>query len=421
MTETAGAARLATDFLSDFATLSAFGGLPSGGVNREAATDADGQQRAWFAGWLRDRGAIVAVDPIGNIFGLWELVPGAPYVLAGSHLDSQPYAGRFDGAYGVLAAAHAVHAIVERVRAGAAATPRYNLAVVDWFNEEGSRFQPSMMGSAVHIGQLPLEHALAVRDRAGIDVRSALQRIGGAGEDEAPPVAAYAEIHVEQGRHLEEAGIPIGLVDGTWAARKYRIRVIGEQAHTGPTPMADRRDALYGAALLTVEARRLADAHRDAPLHTSVAEIDVLPNSPVVVAREARILLDLRTPDEAALRLAAASLEASFARIEAEAKVEIEWTLEHSWGLRPFLPDGVRLGAEVADELGLPHLALKTVAGHDSTNMKEVVPTVMLFVPSVNGVSHNELELTRDEDLVAGLRVLTGVVERLARGGLDAD
>ena len=358
----------------------------------------------------------MAHDRVGNQFGLRETVPGAPYVLVGSHLDSQPYGGRFDGAYGVLAAAHAVHRLDPSVA-------RHNLAVVNWFNEEGSRFTPSMFGSAVFTGALDLADALRARDITGVAVGDALGALRTVGDGDVltlDDVAAYAEIHIEQGRVLEDTGTTIGLVEATWAAHKYFLRVEGEQSHTGSTVMADRRDALLGAAHLVVLAREIADAlsTTEAPLHTSVSQMVVEPNSPVVVAREVRLHLDLRSPDEALLERANAMLHERLPAIEAAARVTVTSAAAHHWGVRPFPAGGVELARDAARGLGLSHREIMTVAGHDSVNLNDHVPTVMLFVPSVEGISHNEGELTRDEDVLAGVDLLTAVVARLAAGEL---
>ncbi|MGW3937137.1 M20 family metallo-hydrolase [Streptomyces phaeochromogenes] len=408
-----------TAFLEDFATLSTFGATPGGGVERQAATAADGEQRAWLHQWLTDRGFEVHYDGVGNQFGLFTFTPGAPYVLSGSHLDSQPLGGRYDGAYGVLASAHAAHRAVQRWKASDG-TPRHNVAVVNWFNEEGSRFKPSMMGSAVFTGKLPAETALTTTDPTGTTVEAALREIGTIGDYAGPEVAAYAEIHIEQGRDLENSGTTIGLVGSTWAARKYQVVVRGEQSHTGSTIMADRRDALFGASLLVVAVRELAEQSTDTPLHTSVSEMTVLPNSPVVVAREVRMHVDLRSPDEALLGAAAKRLAESIPGIEERASVTIEQVQTHGWAVAPFPAAGVELAAQAADDLGLSHRTVMTIAGHDSVNMKDVAPAIMLFVPSVEGVSHNEGEFTQDVETCAGTDLLAEVLHRLMSGALDS-
>jgi N-carbamoyl-L-amino-acid hydrolase len=401
--------------LTDFRTMSSFGATPGGGVERQAASVADGENRAWFTGWLHANGFEVRVDAIGNIFGLIETVPGAPYVVVGSHLDSQPLAGRFDGAYGVLAGAHAV-----REAAASTDAPRFNLAVVDWFNEEGSRFKPSMMGSAVFTGILPLTKALTTTDPAGITVADALDTIEGRGDFAGIDVAAYLEIHVEQGRDLEETGTTIGLVSTTWTAHKLEVVVTGEQSHTGAARMVDRRDALYGAAELIVAVRRLIDGFEPEQLHTAVSEMYLDPNSPVAIAREVRMLVDIRSPERSVLETAVTQLRERMTQIETQARVQIEVRGLVEWSSGPFLEEGILLAAAEAERLGYSYRRSATVAGHDATNLKEVVPTVMLFVPSVDGISHNEREFTSDDDMLAGLDVLTAVLSRVASGALAA-
>ncbi|MCT1873625.1 M20 family metallo-hydrolase [Brevibacterium luteolum] len=401
-------------FLADWDVHTTFGAVPgTNGVDRQAATEADGQQRRWFASLMQKHGMTVLRDEIGNQFGLLELVPGAPYVLTGSHMDSQPTAGRFDGAYGVMASAHAAFRLGEHFASnpGEAAC---NIAVVNWFNEEGSRFKPSMMGSGVFTGKLGLDEALETRDKQGVTVREALDAIGERGDGPVElDLAAYAEIHVEQGRSMDEDGVTIGLVSATWAAHKYELRIRGEQAHSGSALMADRRDALLAAAKLIVAARELVDDYDEGALHTAVGEITVYPNSPVVVASEARILLDLRSPSMEVIDSAAKKLQATMAEVEESVGVEIDIVHEHAWDQNPYQPEGTALARSVAEALGLSHGEVLTVAGHDSTNMKDHVPTVMLFVPSVEGISHNLNEFTKDEDLLAGLDHLTEVLRRI--------
>lgn len=404
------------DFVADFAMLCTFGATANGGVDRLAASAADGEQRAWFAQLLRDHGFTVAFDRIGNQFGTYDMIPGAPYVVVGSHLDSQPTAGRYDGAYGVLAAAHAAFRVIAAYKRSGS-LPKYNVAVVNWFNEEGSRFKPSMMGSSVYTGKLELDQALSTQDRDGMTVGDALAAIGSVGTGDGPKAACCAEIHIEQGRSMERGGITIGIVDSNWAANKYEFIVNGEQAHTGSTVIADRKDALLGASMLVIAARELADQFPGV-LHTSVGQLDVYPNSPVVVPSRVNLLLDLRSADEDVLAQADSLLHARVERIEQLANVTIGKEASHCWPVTPYQAAGVELAEKAAANLGLVHQRVKTLAGHDSTNMKDIVPTVMLFVPSVDGISHNEHEYTRDEDIVSGLHMLTDVVGRLAEGEL---
>jgi beta-ureidopropionase / N-carbamoyl-L-amino-acid hydrolase len=408
------------DFLDDFAALSAIGATPAGGVERQAATAEDGQTRAWFTDLLGAHGFAVERDAIGNIYGLHEFTPGAPYVLFGSHLDSQPLAGRFDGAYGVLAALHAASRVVAAHRS-AGTVPLHNIAVVDWFNEEGSRFKPSMMGSAVVTGKLDLRHALDTTDPQGVTVAEALAAIAGTGDGDLPQLAAYGEIHIEQGPSMDESGVRIGAVAETWCAYKYEVVVLGEQGHTGSMRMADRRDALLGAAHLITAVNDLIEHFPAETLHTTVAELYVEPNSPVTIAREVRMLIDLRAETTELLESAYARLESRMRDIERATRTEIVIRSRSVWRSAPFDETGVRLVESIAEDLDLPAARVKTLAGHDATNVKDATPTVLVFVPSVGGISHNEREFTRDEDLVAGVAVFERVVAALADGALQGD
>ena len=398
--------------------MSFIGATAGGGVNRLAASVEDGQARGWLVQWLQERGFTIKVDVVGNLFGVLEWRPGAPYVLCGSHLDSQPQAGRLDGAYGVVAAAHAAERLRRQVeRSGAA--PAFNVAVVNWTNEEGARFQPSLLGSSVYARTMAPADALAVRDEAGISVGVALAAIGYAGRDPAPwPPAACVEIHVEQGRALEDAGRPIGLVVSNWAAHKYEIEVTGRQAHTGPTRMTERKDALLGAAHLIVAARQMVEQLAPRVLHTSVARLVTSPNSPNTVTSEATLFLELRAPDPRVLVDAERLLLQTVEQVEQAIGVEIAYRRAVRRGVRRFDTNGVALARASARALGLEYLELATVAGQDAIAVSAVTPSVMLFVPSCQGIGHHEEEHTDDALLAAGVDMLTEVLARLCAGEL---
>lgn len=401
----------AAEFLSDFAEWSTFGATDRGGLHRMAATTAHAEARRWLLGRITASGADTRVDWVGNAFGLFEWLPGEPFVLIGSHSDSQPDGGRFDGAYGVLAALHAAVRLDRAVAAGAM-RPVRNIAVVDWFNEEGARFQPSLMGSGVHIGKFTVDEVLAIADRSGTSVGDALATHGLAGTGPAPATAAYAEIHIEQGRVLEATGTDIGLVTANWAVRKYTVVVHGEQAHTGATSMADRRDALVGAARVVLAAHEIPGAFPVDTVLSAVGRFHIEPNSPVVVPARVTVDVDLRAEDEPTLEQAHERFTEALAAITADGlRAEIA-----ACALRPstpYPPAGVDLAEEVATAAGLSSRRMRTRAGHDSINLKDVVPTVMLFVPSVDGISHSDREFTADPDLCHGVDVLTGVARRL--------
>ena len=404
-------------FLDDFAAMSQFGATAAGGVHREAATADDGRTRRFLAAWFDRHGFTTTVDAVGNMYGTVELVPGAPYVLVGSHLDSQPTAGKYDGAYGVLAAAHAAYEVAECVERGSV-TPQFNLAVVNWFNEEGSRFSPSLMGSGVFIGKFDADDILKVTDRSGISVQDALSDIGFHGSDAAPEAASYAEIHIEQGPILENTGTTIGIVTANWAARKYSITVHGEQSHTGATHMALRHDALVGASRIVLAARDLTTQFPQEALLASVGEFDVEPNSPIVVPSKVTMAIDIRSSDPEVLDQAHDKLLAAIDSVNTDGEVRV--SIDTS-ALRPstsYQTEGVELAEEAAESLGLSCRRMLTMAGHDSVNLKDVVPTVMLFVPSVDGISHSEKELTHDSDLLDGVKMLAETVARMVRGDI---
>jgi N-carbamoyl-L-amino-acid hydrolase len=407
------------DFLRDFAELSSIGAVPGGGVERQAGTAADGRAREWLAAWLGRNGFAVTRDRVGNLFGTLDLVPGAPHVLLGSHLDSQPSAGRFDGAYGVLAAAHAARRVADAVRAGTL-LPRAGVAVVDWFNEEGSRFQPSLMGSSAYVGATDVDAVLGARDAAGTSVAEALTAIGARGDATPPTAAAYAEIHIEQGRQLERRGVDIGLVETNWAARKYEIVVHGVQGHTGATVLEDRHDALLGAARVVCLARDVVDEFPAGQLLTAVGRFTVTPNSPVVVPGEVRLSLDVRSLDPGLVEQAHARLLARFVDVGAAAAVDVEVVRTSLRPSRAFSPGLVDLAEAVAAEAGVSTHRMPTMAGHDAVALNTLVPTALLFVPSVDGVSHDVRELTHDADLLRGVDVLGRLAERLVGGAVGA-
>lgn len=401
-------------FLADFAELSAIGATAAGGVDREAATTADGHAREWLRAWFVEHGLQCRVDAFGNMYGCVEVAAGAPYVLLGSHLDSQPTSGRFDGAYGVLAGAYAAAAVASRPDAA-----RFNVAAVNWFNEEGSRFSPSLMGSAVYVGKTTADAVLGTVGKDGVSVRDALSRIGFQGDDVAPTASSYAEIHIEQGRTLEDEGLDIGVVTSNWAAYKYAVTVHGEQSHTGATHMRYRHDALVGASQVVLAVRAVADEFGPDTVLGSVGRFTVEPNSPVVVPARVRLAADLRALDGDTVDAAHRSFLTKIADITeaGEVTVEIE-----SAALRPstrYQDSAIALAGAVAEHLGLRWRTMPTMAGHDSVSLKELVPTVMLFIPSVDGVSHNEREFSTDAQMLAGLHTLTETARRMVTGALE--
>ena len=393
--------------------VSRFGATPGGGLNRLTATPEDGAARDWLKGVLREAGFRVLVDRVGNMFGLLDLAGSdAEAVLAGSHLDSQPFGGRYDGAYGVIAAAVAAMAVRDAAKKSRNRAAR-NVGVVNWTNEEGARFAPSTLGSNVYAGKLKIAAALKAEDANGVTLDAALAAIGYAGTDEPPRnVAAYLEAHIEQGPRLEREGKTIGVVEGNWGTAKYEATFVGKAAHTGPTPMALRRDALLPAAELILFVRHLSDVSGGALL-SSVGRLDVAPNSTNVVPERVRLFVELRDADGNRLTAACTKFEEKARTLGRNGiALEMRRTVDRRAGsFDPGLADAIE---RAAAERGHASMRMHTVAGHDAVPLAAVLPSAMLFVPSAGGISHNETEYTRPEDLAAGAEVLAGALARLA-------
>ncbi|WP_342147926.1 Zn-dependent hydrolase [Methylorubrum sp. SB2] len=412
---TSTSSRPDADIHALLSAFSACGATAGGGITRLAASPEDGQARDLMRDCLERLGAEIRIDRVGNLFGLVPLArnPHAPLVMLGSHLDSQTRAGRLDGTYGVAAAILAAAALVRE--AGAGRPFSANLCVVNWTGEEGARFRPSLLGSGVYAGRSSADAALALRDEAGISLGEALAAIGYAGTDAPPPMpACYLELHVEQGTVLEASGAVIGAVTRNWGAAKLDAVFSGAQAHTGPTPMERRRDALLGAAYAIAELRALADRF-PGRLHTSVGRIRVAPNSANVVPERVEIAAELRSADDALLAEATALAEAAFEAAAARAGVTVSVPTRALRGIRALPATVSDLVAACAEAEGLACRRLDTVAGHDALSLLDRCPTGLIFVPSLGGIAHNEAEATAPRDLEAGLAVLTRAARRLCR------
>lgn len=385
--------------------LARIGATPKGGVRRLALTDEDRRGRDLFVTWCREAGLAIEIDAIGNIFARRPgSEPGRAPVTIGSHLDSQPSGGRFDGAYGVIAGLEVV-----RTLDAAGVTTRAPIEVAAWTNEEGSRFVPTMMGSGVYTGVYPLDETLAQRDVDGVTVREALQRIGYGGKAASHPVGAYFEAHIEQGPILEQSNTTIGVVQGALGQRWFDVVLTGQDSHAGPTPMATRRDALLAASRLVVEVNRIALGFPDNARGT-VGFMQVRPNSRNVVPGEVHMSVDLRNAKDATLTAMTAELRRVAEAIAAETRVAIridEVVYFPPSEFAPALVDGVRDGAR---RRGYSHLDIVSGAAHDAVYLSRIAPTAMVFVPCEGGISHNEIENARPEDLAAGCNVLLDAV-----------
>jgi N-carbamoyl-L-amino-acid hydrolase len=392
--------------------LARIGATPKGGVCRLALTDLDRQGRDCVVGWLRDAGCSIEVDRVGNIFALRRgRKASAPVVLTGSHIDTQPSGGKFDGNYGVLAGLE-----VLRTLAAAGVQTEKPVGVAIWTNEEGSRFVPVMGGSGAFAGVFPVEHLLAQRDVDGVAFGEALDRIGYAGD---APVGgraldAYFEAHIEQGPVLEREDKVIGVVTGALGQRWYDCVFAGQDAHAGPTPMEARRDALRGAARLVEAVHALAV--RQAPDgRGTVGFVQVKPNSRNVVPGRVAISVDLRHPDDAALAAMDRELHDAAAAIAHDLRLECELRQVDQFASSRFDAACIAAVRDAAAALGLTHREMRSGAGHDAIYVARVAPTAMIFVPCKDGISHNEIEDAQPAHLEAGANVLLHAV--LARAG----
>jgi len=392
--------------------LARLGALPGGGVCRLALTDEDKSGRDQVVRWMRELGLAVTIDGIGNAVGVRKGLEDGPPVMIGSHIDTVRTGGPYDGNLGVMAGLEVVATLND-----AEVVTRRPLAVAFFTNEEGSRFQPDMMGSLVYVGALPLERALATVGIDGTTVRENLARIGYAG---VAPVAgpgkvhAYVELHVEQGPVLEAEGFNIGAVEGVQGISWTELTLTGQSNHAGTTPMRMRHDAGYVAAEIAAFARRLA---RELGGHqvATVGFLTLSPNLVNVVANKAVMTVDLRNTDEQRLQEAERRL---FAFVEEAAAAEGVGVARRSLArFRPvaFAPELVARVEAIAKELSLPVRRLPSGAGHDAQILASICPACKIFVPSARGVSHNVEEFTSPADIASGANVLLRLVLELAR------
>ncbi len=384
-----------------------------GGVNRQALTPEDGQSRALLAKWAEDRGYTVAIDPMANVFVRREgLEPSAHPILTGSHLDTQPTGGRFDGVYGVLAGFEALETLDD-----IGVETRRPIEVVVWTNEEGCRFEPGAAGSSAFVGANAMKDLLAGTDADGVTFEHALQPMFEATPraEQRPlgfPIHAYVENHIEQGPILEREQKSIGVVTSVQGTRWYSIDVWGEAGHAGTTPIANRKDALR-AAIDLIEAFRISLRDDSDLVRFTVGCLEVIsPNSINTVPEHVRFTVDLRHPDNDHLERLASQLNAACLGLSSPCKIDIKDKL--NMPATNFAPDVVDLVRERARRLGFSSMDLASGAFHDAKYLAERYPVGMIFVPCEKGLSHNEAESAKPADLAAGTAVLTEVLVELA-------
>jgi N-carbamoyl-L-amino-acid hydrolase len=395
--------------------LARIGATDKGGVKRLALTDLDRQGRDLVVQWAKAEGLAVTVDRIGNVFMRREGTnPDLPPVVTGSHIDTQPTGGKFDGNYGVLAGLEVVRTLNERgIRTEAP------IEVAFWTNEEGSRFVPVMMGSGVFCGAFTLETAYAARDVDGKSVGEELERIGYRG-DETPgdhPIGAYFEAHIEQGPVLEDANKVIGVVPAVMGLSWYDCTVTGMEAHAGPTPMHLRRDALQVSTAIMQEV--VAIANRYPPYgRGTVGMVQVFPNSRNVIPGRVKFSIDLRNVTDDLLNTMHGEIEAFIDRTRRETGLGIELERVSYYPPCPFHPDCVGAVRAATEKLGYSTMDVVSGAGHDAIYVARLAPAGMIFVPCKDGISHNEIEDAQPGHLEAGCNVLLHAM--LERAGIAA-
>ncbi|HEY0122452.1 MAG TPA: hydantoinase/carbamoylase family amidase [Rhizobium sp.] len=410
-----GAPKISADRLwARLMALGEDGALPEKGVNRQALSAEEILAWRRIIAWGAEAGLVASTDAAGNLFlTLRGTSPHLAPVVAGSHIDSQPTGGLFDGAFGTLAALEAVTAIAESGLA-----PARSIVVVAWMNEEGSRFAPGMMGSELFAGKRPFDEVMAVKDGEGISVGKALAGVHGAFPELVPqaigfPIHAYIEPHIEQADFLEQTGAVIGIVTGIQGKKTYEMTLIGREAHAGTEPMERRQDALQAFARVALAMQ--AAVAGDDDVRFTIGRLEVEPNAPSVVPACVRFRIDLRHPDNAKLDLFGKRLEAALADKAAPCGLDIKHLVDApSNSFDPNLREAIRRSAA---RHVYPALDLLSAAGHDARHIAGLAPSAMIFIPCRDGISHHPDEWAEPSHVAAGATVLLDIL--LEQSGLS--
>jgi N-carbamoyl-L-amino-acid hydrolase len=403
--------------LMDLARIGAYQDNDSGltGVNRLALSDADAQGRAQVKRWFAEAGLEVRVDRVGNVYGRRAGRKGGPPVLCGSHIDSVPTGGAFDGALGVLGGLEVVRALDD-----AKVETERPIEIAFFTEEEGVRFGTDMLGSAVAVGRIALDAALALRDGAGLTVGEELRRIGFAGDHpprlEPPHVPhAYVECHIEQGPVLAAAGMELGVVTGCQAISWQELAIAGRSAHAGTTPMELRRDAGLAASLVNVRIHEMVRSGRYGDLRATMGRLDLHPDRINIVPSRATCTVDLRNPDDARMAQAEQDLAGYLKEVERQARVTITARQTARTGSVRFDPKVQEIIGGHIDAAGLRQQRILSGAGHDAQELAAICPTAMIFVPGEHeGISHNPREYSTPKACADGVGVLLATLLALA-------
>jgi N-carbamoyl-L-amino-acid hydrolase len=383
--------------------MAVFGATPKGGMGRLALTDDDKKARDLFVQWSKEAGCEVRVDAVGNIFARrLGTCPTAAPVMTGSHLDTQPLGGRFDGILGVLSGLEVVRTFNDT-----GVQHERPIDVVCWTDEEGSRFGAGCVGSNAFIGRRSVADTLGMLDAVGNSIGDELQRIGYAGSEEVGgfEIDSFFEVHIEQGPILESVGLQIGAVEGAQASTGYMVTVTGEEGHAGTLPMIMRKDAMHGAARMIDAVDNVAFDFDPHPVIT-VGHLRVRPNSRNTIPGQVIFSIDSRHPDNDILAGAGQMMKTACEEIANERGLGLDIQQTSHRDAVTFDPACVQGVRDASDLIGIPCMDIFSGAGHDAINLSHVCPSGMIFIPCEGGISHNELENARPEDLTAGTDVL---------------
>lgn len=383
------------------------GATAKGGICRLTLTDLDAEVRHWFARACEAAGCTVAVDEMGNMFARRAgRNPDLPPIAVGSHLDTQPTGGKYDCVLGVLAGLEVLRTLNDL-----GIETHHQIEVINWTNEEGSRFAPAMLASGVFAGVFTKQWAYDREDRQGHTFGAELERIGFKGSKPVGnhPLSAFFELHIEQGPILEAEDKTIGVVTGVQGMRWYEVTVTGRESHAGTTPMPLRRDAMAGAAEMITALRRLAlDNAPDAVMTTGLVEVS--PNSRNVIPGQVFFTIDMRHPSDDTLEAMEQAFKAELSSIATAHGLEIR--LEQVWNspAATFDPELVSAVEQAAGEYGYAARRIVSGAGHDAAYVARVAPTAMVFIPCRDGISHNEIESAEFDHCAHGANVLLRAV-----------